>query len=277
MLLPYLLEFALEGLAPREGAVLIEARLYVAASLVQPELIHELVRDLLLELLGGDDLLYRLTHPLGGQGAVLLPGELSEHERIDQLAYRLGLDVTPRARFLPYGRPGDDYQKNAPVAPGTFLFKLAGEIDRVSRNTGLPPDALTGHIFTGGTPLLPRVRRTNHEKHARLPSGELTHLRSVTLTFHTADLTFAELRTIYDGIKTYMGGKGVQAPTSEDLEFWELVEDMGGPPEPYQGVREFWRRVLEVWNQKHPNRAPLKSWEGLQDRYRRLRKRLGIQ
>jgi hypothetical protein len=52
---------------------------------------------------------------------------------------------------------------------------------------------------------------------------------------------------------------------------------MGGPPEPYQGVRDFWREVLKRWNQQHPNHAALKSWEGLQDRYQRICKRLGIQ
>jgi hypothetical protein len=198
------------------------------------------------------------------------------HERIDQLARQLGLDVTSRNRFLPYGRPGDKHRKNAPVFPGTFLFKLAGEIDRVSRGTGLPPEALTTHVLTGLAPVMPRVRITKHDSHTRLPSGEQAHLRSATLTFRTADLTFKELRTIYDEIKTYMGGKGVQAPTLEDLELWELVQEMGGPPEPYNGVREFWRRVLEEWNRRHPDDAPLKSWEGLQKKYGRVRKRLGI-
>lgn len=200
-----------------------------------------------------------------------------DHERIERLAERLGLDVSTKARFLPYGRPGGYHQKNASVAPGTFLFKLAGEINRASRSTGLPPDALTAHVFTGITPLMPRVRRTDHQKHFRLPSGEQAHLRSVTLTFRTADLTFEELRTIYDDVKSYMGGSGVQTPTLEDFELRELVEHMGGPPEPYNGVREFWRKVLEEWNRSHPDDAPLKAWEGLQKRHSRICKRLGTQ
>lgn len=105
------------------------------------------------------------------------------------------------------------------MVPETFIFKLAGEVNRMSRNTGLPPEALTAHVFTGITPLLPRVRKTDHENHVRLPSGEQAHLRSVTLTFRTADLTFEELRTIYDGLKNHMGGKGIQALTPEDLSF----------------------------------------------------------
>jgi hypothetical protein len=199
-----------------------------------------------------------------------------DDEQINRLAHQMGVDVAPRARHLPYGRPGDDFQKNAPVFPGTVLFKLAGEIDKVSRWTGLPPEALTAHVLTDAEPLMSRVRRTNHEKRFRLPSGKHAHLRSVTLIFRTSDLTFEELRAVYEDIKSYMGGAGVQAPTFEDFEFWELVEEMGGPPEPYQGVRDFWREVLKRWNQQHPNAAPLKSWEGLQKRYRRICTRLGI-
>jgi hypothetical protein len=200
-----------------------------------------------------------------------------DEEQLYRLAHQLAVDVAPRARHLPYGRPGDNFQKNAPVFPGTFLFKLAGEIARVSRQTGLPPEALTAHVLSDVEPLMPRVRRTNHDNYFRLPSGKRAHLRSVSLIFRTADLTFEELRGVYDDVKSYMGGKGVQAPTREDVEFWELVEEMGGPPEPYQGVRDFWREVLKRWNQQHPNHAALKSWEGLQDRYQRICKRLGIQ
>lgn len=200
-----------------------------------------------------------------------------DQEQIYRLAHQLGVDVAPRARLLPYGRPGDNFQKNAPVFPGTFLFNLAGEIAGVSRQTGLPPEALTAHVLSDAEPLMPRVRRTNHAKYFRLPSGKQAHLRSVTLTFRTADLSFEELRTIYDDVKSYMGGEGIQAPTLEDFEFWDLVEGMGGPPKPYQGVRDFWREVLNKWNQQHPNDPPLKSWEGLRKRYRRICKRLDIQ
>lgn len=199
-------------------------------------------------------------------------GREADHERIEQLARQLGLDVTTKKRFLVYGRPGDDHQKNAPVVPGTFLFKLAGEVNRVSRNTGLPPDALTAHVFTGITPLMSRVRITDHEKHVRLPSGEQGHFRSVTLTFHTADLTFEELRTIYDQIKGHMGGSGVQALTQEDFELRQLVKEMGGPPEPYSGVRAFWLEVLGRWNENHPDAYT--TWEGVKSRYSRIMKRL---
>jgi len=100
------------------------------------------------------------------------------------------------------------------------------------------------------------------------------NLRSVTITFRTADLTFAELRERYGKIKNYMGGMGVRSTDLEDLELWNLVEELGGPPQPYKGMRRFWLQVRERWNADHPEREPLKSWEGLQKRYERLCKRL---
>lgn len=52
--------------------------------------------------------------------------------------------------------------------------------------------------------------------------------------------------------------------------------EKGGPPEPYNGVRAFWLEMLRIWNRKHPERRPLKSWEGLQDKYERICSRLGV-
>jgi hypothetical protein len=198
-----------------------------------------------------------------------------DYEEVYRLAHRLGLDVTTSVRHLRYGRPGDDHVKNAVVSPGTFLAKLASEVQGVARRTGLPPDALTAHVLTDAVPILPRVRSTRHNSYFTLPSGQQIHLRSVTLTFRTADLTFEELRNLYSKVRSYMGGKGVRSTNLDDLEFWSLVEELGGPPEPYKGVRRFWQQVLHRWNADHPEREPLKSWEGLQDKYERLCKRLG--
>lgn len=198
-------------------------------------------------------------------------------EQIHRLAHQLGIVATTSGLLLRYGRPGDGHLRNAHVSPGTFLWKLASEVERVSRKSGLPPDALTAHVLTGVTPILSRVRFTEREDHFNLPSGQQMHSRSVTLTFRTADLTFEELRELYDEIKDYMGGKGVRHADLDDFEFWNLVEELGGPPEPYKGVRRFWLRVRDRWNAAHPERKPLKSWEGLQDRYQRLCKRLGVE
>ncbi|MBA2691482.1 MAG: hypothetical protein H0U65_03180 [Rubrobacter sp.] len=180
-------------------------------------------------------------------------------------------------RFLPYVKPNDCHRKSVPVAPGTSLAKLAGEVERVSRWSGLLPDALTSHVLTGVMPRLSRVRSARHDNSFNLPSGQQVRYRYVTLTFRTSDLTFDELRMLYGEIKEYMGGKGVRSTDLDNFEFWELVCELGSPPEPYKGVRQYWIHFRDRWNAAHPQRAPLKSWEGFQDRYQRLCDRFGME
>lgn len=176
--------------------------------------------------------------------------------------------------YLPYfGPPDMDFQKSAPTAPGTFLAKFARRITEWSKRTRIQPSPLTMHVLTGVLPLISRVRFTENERHFELPSGDQTHMRSVTLTINTADLSFDELREIYNDVKQFLGGKGQRAPTFEDVEFWELVESMGGPPD--KGIRKFWKAVRDRWNSDHPDTEPRKSWEGFQDRHERLARRLG--
>jgi hypothetical protein len=176
---------------------------------------------------------------------------------------------------LPYfGPPHIDFQKSALTAPGTFLAKFARRISEWSKRTSIQPSLLTMHVLTGLVPLLSRVRFTENERHFELASGKQAHMRSVTLKFNTADLTFDELRKIYNDVREYLGGKGQKAPTFEDLEFWEFVESMGGPPK--KEIRRFWIAVRDRWNAEHPGTQPLKSWEGFQDRYQRLARRLGL-
>ena len=202
--------------------------------------------------------------------------EEDEHQ-IQKLAHRLGVDVSIKYRFLPYSRPGDGHPKTAAVFPGTFLYELAGEVNKVSRRTGLLAHELTAHILAGTMPLLNRVRSFNHEQSILLSSGKRARLRSVALTFYTADLSFDELKMLYDEAKTYMGRKGLQAPTLEDLELLEFVEEMGTPPQPYNGVRAYWEKALPRWNEIHPGRPPMNSWEGLQKKYKKALKRQGVQ
>lgn len=182
------------------------------------------------------------------------------------------LSVSPH---LPYfGPPHLDFEKAAGTAPGTFLAKLGRRSTRWSKNTNIMPGHWTMHVLTGFSPLLSRVRFTENDRAFELPSGQQARMRSVILTFNTADLTFDELREIYNDVRIFLGGRGQKAPTFEDLEFWELVRDMGGPPA--TGIRRFWISVRDRWNAEHPDTQPLKSWEGFQDRYQRLARRLGL-
>lgn len=198
-------------------------------------------------------------------------------EKIGRLAKEAGYDgcSLSKSPFLPYFGPPDlDFQKSAPTAPDTFLASFAHQVMQWSKNTNIMPGHWTMHVLTGFSPLLNRVRSTRNRRAFELPSGKQAHMRSMTLTFNTADLTFDELREIYNNVRTFLGGRGQKAPTFEDLEFWDLVESMGGPPA--TEIRKFWVTVRDRWNAGHPDTEPLKSWEGFQDRHQRLERRLGL-
>lgn len=198
-------------------------------------------------------------------------------KKIERLAKEAGYDgcSLSQSPFLPYfGPPNLDFQKQAPTAPDTFLASFARQVIQWSKNTNIMPGHWAMHVLTGFSPLLSRVRSTRNRRAFELPSGKQAHMRSMTLTFNTADLTFDELREIYNNVRVFLGGRGQKAPTFEDLEFWELVQDMEGPPE--KNIRKFWTAVRDRWNAEHPGTQPLRSWEGFQDRYQRLERRLEV-
>lgn len=198
-------------------------------------------------------------------------------KKIERLVEEAGYDGynLSKSPFLPYFGPPDlDHQKQVPTATDTFLTSFTRQVMQWSKNTNIMPGHWTMHVLTGLSPLLSRVRSAENRRAFKLPSGKQAHMRSVTLTFNTADLTFNELREIYNNVRMFLGGRGQKAPTFEDLEFWELVQDMEGPPE--KNIRKFWTAVRDRWNAEHSGTAPLKSWEGFQDRYQRLERRLQI-
>jgi hypothetical protein len=192
------------------------------------------------------------------------------YELTREAGYRIKLNVV----FLRYGRPNDDHVKSVGTVPNTFLERLALETEEFSKKTGLAPDALVAHILTGLIPMIPRVRSARTEHWIRLPNGQTFPIRWETVTFHAADLSYEEVRHLYSDVRHYVGGKGTKALTFEELEYFELVEDMGGSPR--ERKSDFWKKVLQEWQRRHPNQPP-NSWKSAQEKFSGLRKRLPLQ
>lgn len=195
-------------------------------------------------------------------------------KKIRQLAEFAGLDVTPRARLLKYGRPGEDDVKNAPVFPGTFLDRLARETDRVSERTAFQPETLTGYVLTGFQPLISRVRITESKKICFV-HGDRIQSRWVTLRFHAADVAYDEVRSLYAEIRKFFGATNAERLTWPEADFLSLVDSLNGPPE--YGKTRFWKEVLRRWKEEPAaHYSELNSWRAARNKYERLDARTNI-
>ena len=200
--------------------------------------------------------------------------EASAEEQIRHLADSAGLDVSPRARVLEYGRPGDGHVKSAGVFPGTFLDSLARETSRVSEKTAFQASTLTGYVLTGLQPLISRVRITRTNRFCDVP-GDRIPSRWVTLRFNAADVTYDEVRSLYGEIREFFGAANTESLGWPEADFVALVDDMGGPPE-HQKTR-FWEEVVRRWKEEPASEdSDLNSWRAARNKYERLDGRIGV-
>jgi hypothetical protein len=194
------------------------------------------------------------------------------HDEIQRLADKHGIEIKFESTLLPYQMRDDEHIKWAPVVPGTWLYRLAKETQRIAKRTGLPQDALVIHILAGLKPVRSRARITTRENHHTLPSGEQIHVNEADVTFRARDLTDKELRGIYRMVKGHVGGKGTEALDDKDEHLWTLVQDMGGPPQTHGTKGPFWQAVLEKLDRKYPGQITTRR--GVEKRYERILKRL---
>lgn len=194
------------------------------------------------------------------------------HDEIDRLADKHRIELEHKSTLLPYQEPEDEHIKWTPAIPGTYLYRLAKETQRIAKRTGLPQDALVIHVLTGLKPVRSRVRITRRWSYYTLPSGEQIHVNEADVTFRALDFTDKELRAIYGTIKRHVGGKGTEALDDKDERLWTLVQDMGGPPQTHGTKGPFWRTVQEKMNLAYPDAYT--TWEGVKARYNSILKRL---
>ena len=195
------------------------------------------------------------------------------HAEIDRLAREHRIEIEYRATHLRYQKPGDEHVKLVYAVPGTYLYRLARETDRIADRTGLPADALVTYVLTGLEPVRSRARCTARENWYTLPTGEEIGVNEATITFRARDLTDKELRSLYSMVRGIVSGKGTKGVGDKDVELWELVQNLGGPPKEHGSKGNFWKTVQECWNREHANDT-YASWEGVKKRYESISARL---
>ncbi len=119
-----------------------------------------------------------------------------------------------------------------------------------------------------------RAHLTTTQNWYTLPSGEQIGVNEATVTFRARDLTDKELRTVYNAVRGHVGGKGTKGIEDEDVNLWELVQDLGGPPREHGSKGRFWETVQARWNREHPDEEPYTTPNGVKRRYESILKRL---
>jgi hypothetical protein len=202
-------------------------------------------------------------------------------KEINRLASEHRIEIRAEAKYVPYQREDSEYVRRALLTPGTFLMKLTRESENMAGVTGLRQDTLVAYILVGLKPVRPRMWATQTDRETELPGGERLVRRWETVTFYAADLTYDEVRAMYNAIKGYVGGEGAKKKgrkarvAKADLELLDLVKERGGPPRKRGAKTKFWETVREEWNSK-PDVKPYRTSRGLSNRYERLSERLKV-
>lgn len=194
-------------------------------------------------------------------------------DEIYRLAHEHRIEIKEQATQLPYQRPGDEHVKWVYTVPGTYLYRLARETILLADRTGLSADALVMYVLTGLEPVRSRARLTARENWYTLPTGEEIGVNEATVTFRARDLTDKELRSLYSMVRGNVSGKGTKGVGDKDVELWEMVQDLGGPPKEHGSKGNFWKTVQKRWNQEHADDT-YASWEGVKKRYESISARL---
>lgn len=193
-------------------------------------------------------------------------------EEIEKLADSHGIELGFKNTLLPYQKHDDGHVKYVHAEPRTYLHKLARKVRSMAKHTGLGADALIVHVLTGLKPVKGRARITTTEHLHTLPSGEQIATTEATVTFRARDLADEELRSIYNAVRGHVGGKGTTGLGYKDVKLWELVQDLGGPPQEHGSKGAFWEEVRQRYDRHFP--GEITTTNGVKGRYKRISRHL---
>lgn len=155
---------------------------------------------------------------------------------------------------------------------------LGNEVRLMAKATGFDEHAVVAYILCGIEPLLQRWRLTGRQGFQRSPSGETLRPVSLNLEIKTKDITFEELRGIYQSIRKGMKAKRTDPLNKRHLWLYQTVKEKGGPKKKGEkGKVAFWQSIMEAANEEfkdHWGFEPWGSWKAVKIAYNRLIKRL---
>ncbi|NLA11609.1 MAG: hypothetical protein GX883_05740 [Firmicutes bacterium] len=168
--------------------------------------------------------------------------------------------------------PGEDgFISSVPVVQQTDLAILASHAKRISEATGFRKYAATVYILTGLKPILPRVNTSVRPSWHELPAGNHLWRKNIVIEINAADLTFNELKAIYDNYRKDLGIVKKKPLNVQQARLYNLVVNKGGPPA--KGATAFWRAIQKEWNSDTSN-SSYQTWEGVYQRYKTIEDKL---
>jgi hypothetical protein len=165
---------------------------------------------------------------------------------------------------------------------------LEKEIRLMYEATGFYQQVLVQFILMGTSPILARYDIRGQSYHRPIPSrprqrqrrwlgDELLRISYVDVRIYAQDLTFVELREIYNKYREMLQLKKHKLREGRNLsishwELYQLIKGQGGPPKG-RGKVAFWESAKSEWNKLH-RQHKYQTWKGVKIAYDRLIKQL---
>lgn len=151
---------------------------------------------------------------------------------------------------------------------------LENETRIMARATGFTQLSLVQFVLVGTQPLLPRYVATGYGNYQALPSGEVMQPVRIDVEIRSKDLTFEELRRIYNDYRRILPLKKNKMLNRGHWEVYQLVGEMGPPPG--KGTVAYWESVRQRWNESHKGQKDRQyaTWKGMQKAYDRIIQKL---
>jgi len=150
-------------------------------------------------------------------------------------------------------------------SPYTLCFFKAKEVEKV---TGFGYISVMLHIIADIPLTLNKVDTEAREKTHQLPSGDKLINRFVTVQIR-GELSFDELRHLYQQIRQDLGVKRSKALKEKHLKLYQVVRRKGGAPKG-KGTVAFWesvRQEINVWLKNNSIDNQYTTWKGVKRAY----------
>jgi len=135
----------------------------------------------------------------------------------------------------------------------------------IEEATGFNRASVTAFVLTGIAPLLPRVTISKTISSTRYLEGQEFTPFHMTLKINSKDLTFQELKEIYESLRSEFRVKKKKSFRRKDVELLSAVKTAGKPPRK-KGTVAYWTSIAE--------KANFNGWLQAYNAHKRLSDRL---